>query len=42
MERLNLRIIGIEEGEDSQFKVPESIFNKFIEENFHNLRKRWL
>ena len=28
MKRSNLRIIGIEEGEDSQFKGPENIFNK--------------
>jgi len=28
MKRPNLRIIGIEESEDSQLKEPESIFNK--------------
>jgi hypothetical protein len=28
MKRPNLRIIGIEETEDSQFKEPENIFNK--------------
>jgi hypothetical protein len=28
VKRPNLRIIGIEEGEDSQFKSPENIFNK--------------
>jgi hypothetical protein len=39
MKRPNLRIIGIEENEDSQFKGPENIFNKIIEENFPNLKK---
>jgi hypothetical protein len=39
MKRLNLRITGIEENEDSQLKVPENVFNKNIEENFHNLKK---
>jgi hypothetical protein len=34
-----LRIIGIEAGEDSQFKCTENIFNKIIEENFPNLKK---
>jgi hypothetical protein len=38
MKRLNLRIIRIEEGEDSQFKGSANIFNK-IEENFPNLKK---
>jgi hypothetical protein len=38
MERLNLRIIGIEEGEDSQVKGPANIFNKIIE-NFPNSKK---
>ena len=27
------------EGEDSQLKGPENIFNKIIEENFPNLKK---
>jgi hypothetical protein len=31
MKRPNLRIIRIEEEEDSQLKGPESIFNKIIE-----------
>ena len=35
----NLRIIGIEESEDSQLKGPVNIFNKIIEENFPNLKK---
>ena len=39
MRRPNLRIIGIEESEDSQLKGPVNIFNKIIEENFPNLRK---
>jgi hypothetical protein len=37
--RSNLRIIGIKESEDSQLKGPVNIFNKIIEENFHNLKK---
>jgi hypothetical protein len=37
--RPNLRIIGIEESEDSQLKGPVNIFNKIIEENFPNLKK---
>jgi hypothetical protein len=37
MRRPNLRIIGIEESEDSQLKGPVNIFNKIIEENFPNL-----
>jgi hypothetical protein len=36
----NLRIIGIEESEDSQLKGSLNIFNKIIEENFPNLKKR--
>jgi len=38
MRRSNLRIIGIEESEDSQLKGPVNIFNKIIE-NFPNLKK---
>ena len=38
-EKTNLKIIGIEESEDSQFKVPQNIFNKIIEENSPNLKK---
>jgi hypothetical protein len=34
MRRPNLRIIGIEESENSQLKVSVNIFNKIIEENF--------
>jgi hypothetical protein len=39
MRRPNLRIIGIEESEDSQIKGPVNIFNKIIEETFPNLKK---
>ncbi|ERE67250.1 LINE-1 type transposase domain-containing protein 1 [Cricetulus griseus] len=39
MKRPNLRIIGIEEGEETVFKGTENIFNKIIEENFPNLQK---
>ena len=39
MKRPNLRILGIDEDEDFQFKGPVNIFNKIIEENFPNLKK---
>ena len=39
MRRPNLRIIGIEEGEDFQLKGPINVFNKIIGENFPNLKK---
>ena len=39
MRRPNLRIIGVEEGEEVQFKGTENIVNKIIEENFPNLKK---
>ena len=39
MKRPNLRIIGIDENEDSQLKGLKNIFNKIIEENFPNLKK---
>jgi len=39
VKRPNLKMIGIEESENSQFKGPENIFNKSIEENFPNLKK---
>jgi hypothetical protein len=39
MKRPNLRILGIEENEDFQFKGPEHVFNKIIEENVPNLKK---
>lgn len=40
MKRPNLRVIGIEDGKDSKFKVPKSIFNKIIEEIFSNVNKQ--
>ena len=39
VKRPNLRIIGVEEGEDLQLKGWENIFTKIIEENFPNLKK---
>ena len=39
MKRQNLRIIGIDEKEDSRLQGPENIFKKIIEENFPNLKK---
>jgi hypothetical protein len=36
----NLRIIGIDENEDFQLEEPVNIFNKIIEENFPNLKKK--
>jgi hypothetical protein len=39
MRRPNLRIIGIEEREDSQLKGPVNIFNNVIEEIIPNLQK---
>jgi hypothetical protein len=42
MRRPYLRIIGIDEKEDSQLKGPINIFNKIIEENFHNEHTRSL
>jgi hypothetical protein len=40
MRRLNLRIIGIEDSEDFQLKGPVNIFNRIIEENSPNIKKR--
>jgi hypothetical protein len=37
--RPNIRIIGIEESEDSQLKGSVNFFNKIIEENIPNLKK---
>jgi hypothetical protein len=34
MERPNLRVIGIEEGEEFQIQGPENNFNKTLEEIF--------
>ena len=39
MGRPNLRIIGVDENEDFQFKWPANIFNKIIEEDFPKLEK---
>jgi hypothetical protein len=39
MKRTNLRIMGIEEGEEVQAKGIHNIFNKIITENFPNLEK---
>jgi hypothetical protein len=39
MRRTNLKIIGIEESEDTQLKGPVNIFNKTMKENFPNLKK---
>jgi hypothetical protein len=39
MRRPNLRIIGIEENEDSKIKGPINMFNKIIEGNVPNLKK---
>jgi hypothetical protein len=40
MRRPNLRIMSIDENEDFQCKGPVNIFNKIIEENFPNLKKK--
>jgi hypothetical protein len=39
IKRTNLRIMGIEEGEEGQAKGLHNIFNKIITENFPNLEK---
>lgn len=39
MKRWNLRIIWIEEKEDSRLQGPENNFKKIIEQNFPNLKK---
>jgi hypothetical protein len=39
MRRPNLRIKGIHENEDFQLQGQVNIFNKIVEENFHNLKK---
>jgi hypothetical protein len=38
-EKPNSRVIGIEEGDDSQLKGPENILIKIAEENSSNLKK---
>jgi hypothetical protein len=39
IKRPNLRIMGIEEGEEVQVKGMHNTFNKIITENFPNLKK---
>ena len=39
MRRPNLRIIGVDENEDFQFKRSVNIFNKITEENVSNQKK---
>jgi archaeosine-15-forming tRNA-guanine transglycosylase len=39
IKRPNLRIMGIEEGEEVQAKGIHNIFNKIITENFPDLKK---
>jgi hypothetical protein len=39
IKRPNLRIMGIEEGEEVQTKEIHNIFNKIVTENFPNLDK---
>jgi hypothetical protein len=39
IKRLNLRIMGTEEGEEVQAKGMYNIFNKIITKNFPNLEK---
>jgi hypothetical protein len=41
MKRTLVRIIGIEEVEESQCHGPENVFNNIIEENYLN-KKRYL
>ena len=38
MRRPNLRIMGIEEGEEYQLRGTVNIFNKIVEENFPTLK----
>jgi hypothetical protein len=40
--RSKIRIIGIEESDDSNLKGPVNIFNKIVEENLLNLKKEML
>jgi hypothetical protein len=39
IKRPNLRVMGIEEGEEMQAKGMYNIFNKIITENFRNLEE---
>jgi hypothetical protein len=38
-EKINPRIVGIEESEASHLNRPANIFSKIIEENFPNMKK---
>jgi hypothetical protein len=38
IKRPNLRIIDTEEGEETQVKGPENVFNQIIEEKFPHLK----
>jgi hypothetical protein len=38
-EQIKPKLIGIEEGEESQIKNPEIILNKIIDKNFPNIIK---
>ena len=40
MRRINQRIIGVDENEDFQLKVPANIFNKIIQEKFPKPKER--
>ena len=40
MKRPNIRITGIEEGKEYQFKGIDSIFSKILEKNFLSLMKK--
>jgi hypothetical protein len=40
MRRPNLQIIGVDENGDFRLKGPANIFNKIIEENIPNLKKK--
>jgi hypothetical protein len=39
-ERPNVHIIGVNENEDFKIKGSANIFNKIIQENFRNLKKK--
>lgn len=39
MKTPNVRMTGIEKGEENQHKGPENVFNKILEESFPNLKK---
>jgi hypothetical protein len=39
MKRPNLQIMGVEEGEETQTKSTDNLFNRIIAENFPNLKR---